>query len=73
MHRIAYEIVEVKVWELTLKLGKLEDEEEQFVLMDQINDYIKDCGWELEEFDNETLRRVDDDWDSTLEEKVIWN
>lgn len=32
--------------------------------------YLQACGWTNEEFNNETLKRVDNNWN---EDKVIWN
>lgn len=64
MNRITYETVEVKVWELTLKMGKSDNEKEQFTIIDQISDYIKACGWSEKEFDEETLRRIDNNWNN---------
>lgn len=61
--------MEIKVWELTTKMGKSSSLEDQLSCLDRITDHIKVCGWTHQEFKEETLRRVDANWDSD----TIWN
>lgn len=64
--RVPYEIVEVKVWELTERLIGVSDET-MLDILDQIDDWLHACGWTDVEFEYETMLRVDKGWfDSTL-------
>lgn len=63
MKKLPYEMVEVKVWELTHKIGTATTLDEQLILLEEIDDYIELCGWSLDDFKEETLNRVDNNWE----------
>lgn len=63
MERLAYELVEIKVWEMTSSIGKAYSIEEAARIMDEIDDYLILCGWSPPDFWAETESRVDADWD----------
>lgn len=62
-NKLPYEMVEPKVLELTAKIGSTNSIEEQIDILDQISNYIELCGWSFEEWQEETVRRIDTGWD----------
>jgi hypothetical protein len=60
--KLPYDIIENTVWKLmnSIKGDSLDD---MLVILDGIDDYLKTVGWTQEEFDEETLRRVNSGWD----------
>ena len=63
MKKLPYEVVEIKVWELTAKIGYATTLDEQLILLEEIDDYIELCGWILDDFKEETLNRVNNNWE----------
>jgi hypothetical protein len=60
--KLPYEVVETKVWELTCQVGTVATLDEQLILLDEIDEYIQLCGWTIDDWREETLRRVDNNW-----------
>lgn len=61
--RLPYETVESRVLELTIKIGAAASLDEQLSLLEEIDEYIELCGWTLDEWREESLRRIDNNWD----------
>lgn len=69
--KLSYEVVETKVWELTTQIGTVATLDEQLILLDEIDEYIELCGWTVDEWREETLRRVDDNWDEEEDKSCL--
>lgn len=67
MPRVAYDIVAIEANRLLMKMITSSDGD-PFFYWDLYIDFINACGWTDQEFDQETLRRVDAGWDD-----ITWN
>lgn len=63
MTRLAYEAVAAGVDYLTNQMIAAKTIEERFYYSEQCAQYLASCGWTADEFENETLRRIDAAWD----------
>lgn len=64
MAKIAYELVAIQVEYLTMQM--LRDYFNQTFSHRLDEEFIEICGWKNEEFDAETLRRIDQSWYSII-------
>ena len=69
--KLPYEVVEIKVWDLTTQIGTVATLDEQLILLDEIDEYIELCGWTIDEWREETLRRVDNNWDEEEDKSCL--
>ena len=68
--KLPYEYVADEVWKISREFDRTEDGSQQCLVMDAIDDWLTTCGWSHQEFDVETLKRVDARWADTMES--IW-
>jgi hypothetical protein len=61
--KVPFELVEPRVIELTTKIGSVQTLDEQLILLEEIDEYIDLCGWTLDEWQEESLRRIDNNWE----------
>lgn len=71
MPRIPYEIVAIEANRILIKMVITPSWEESYHFWDLYNEYILACGWTDKEFDQETLRRIDLNWENI--KRKIWN
>lgn len=70
-NRIPYEIVAIEANKLIVRMVLSDD---CFYYYDLYIAYIQACGWTNLEFDEETMRHIDKNWDLMLKRKtIIWN
>jgi len=62
MHRVPYEIVVMEADRLIIKMATSTTWERADYYWDVYISYIEACGWTDQEFDQETIRRVDAAW-----------
>jgi hypothetical protein len=60
-NRIDYDIVSIEIERIWIKA--ISEETDLFEAYYQIIEFIEVCGWKNEEFDTETLRRVNANWE----------
>lgn len=66
MKKIPYDTVYPIADSLITKAIGSTDPESAFLWFDAYHAYIRACGWTDEEIDEETLRRVDNNWEPLL-------
>jgi hypothetical protein len=72
MARVPYEIVAIEVDRIMRKMVLASEWEQAYYYWDLCRGYIEACGWTNQEFDNETIRRVDKGWERFFKPR-IWN
>ncbi len=65
MKKIPYEIVEVESSKILQRMLSAQDPAESSKIQEEYFQYLNACGWTLEDFDQELMRRVDADWDNS--------
>lgn len=63
MARVPYEMVTIEADKLLDKVFSAKDTVEMYELYGHYLDYLRACGWSEEEYDRETLRRVNLGWE----------
>ena len=71
MPRIPYEIVAIEANRILIKMAITSSWEESYHFWDLYLEYIDACGWTDREFDRETLRRIDLNWE--ISKRKVWN
>jgi len=71
MHRIPYEIVAIEADRLIVRMVLSYELGLSQYYWELYLGYIAACGWTDQEFDQETLRRVDVAWDNV--KRQLWN
>jgi hypothetical protein len=66
MLKVSYELVATETDRLTIQMVEKYERREYVSRID--NEFVESCGWTLQEFEEETLRRIDTNWDL-----YIWN
>jgi hypothetical protein len=64
-HRVPYEILAPQAELVYQKVLSARTQDEMAKHFQEYSDFIEACGWTLQEYDREQLRRVDEDWDTT--------
>lgn len=65
MKKIPYEIVEVEASKILQRMLSAQDSIESSNIQEEYFQYLNACGWTLEEYDQELMKRVDADWDNS--------
>ena len=60
MKKVLYEIVAANLTRLQREMVREYIKFNSYSRLD--DDFIQTCGWEIAEFDKETLRRIDNNW-----------
>ncbi len=68
MNKIPYDLVAIEAEKILLKLLVSSD---KFYYYDYYLNFIKACGWSDSEFDEETLNRVENNWELMLKYNFI--
>lgn len=70
VNKIPYNIVAIEANKLIVRAVMANDD---FYHYDLYMDYIHACGWSNFEFDQETIKYIDKNWDSIKRSDIIWN
>jgi len=63
MDRIPFSIISVEADHLLIKMAGASSIELSYLYWDQYLSYLRNCGWEDQEFDSAVLKYVDANWD----------
>lgn len=61
--RVPYEIVAAQAEQLYQKVLDSTSAEEMVKYYDAYIDFIKACGWSIQDYDNEQLKGIDTSWE----------
>lgn len=64
MARVPYEVVAIEADRIIMKMVIASSWDEATYYWDVYLGYITACGWNNKSYDEETLKRVDNSWDS---------
>jgi hypothetical protein len=64
-YRVPYEVLALQAEMIYQKVLSSKNSEEMAVYFKEYTDFIRACGWTVQEYDREQLKRVDEDWDNT--------
>ena len=70
MPRLPYEVVAVEADRLIIRMVVAPSVEEVYYYWDLYVSYIEACGWTDQEFDKETIKRIDAAW---ILRRTNWN
>jgi len=71
MSRVPYENVAAEADRIIVKMALASTWERAIYYWDMYIEYIESCGWSNQEFDNETLQRIDVAWSNIKRQN--WN
>lgn len=63
MARIPYEIMAPEANNIIVRMASSSNPITRFQFWNQYISYIENCGWSDQEFDRETLKRIDRNWE----------
>jgi hypothetical protein len=71
MPRVPYEYVALEVNRYLIKAVVSKTSESRWYWWDQYLCYLDACGWTDRDFDNETLRRIEIEWERIFKKQLL--